>query len=813
MRGLFTADKLGIEPIAIIKIDSVFYASKKLGEGTGDSVNNAAGKLIDIGDISFELDSINQAHKNSCSITLFGKFTFNYKTPIEVYQAYVNNNLVTSTLAFKGELLAPCTWSEENNTTSFTIENKYSEEKVGYDLNPDDYTENPPSLDNNGLPIVFGRVRHLEAVRVTHLLKGTTNEPIKAKDLEGTSGTYGSCTIQVENGKFFPQDEEKDYIIGGLKFAGTMSGDILTVNGPLLPRFTDIMISIDNNGQSYGNKATIGSEDYDRGVRLKGLWCLLDTQLNFCLDQQGTTCEFEYNWVITESSGYTIEECSKYGLQGWGMKRSDPLYNPIWNSVYPPLILESGAEVTLDDPSGPKYVCHVNKFTNGSLVEVSAYRNINGRKVMCILPSSYYTVTTEDSTVTVTGGETCLSITLTNELSFYDKEGWDSDTIYVSVDAGDKKFTDILSDLMTEANLSLEYATDLVTDLANLKMNFVIYNTVEILQLCQQLAYQAGCALLYRYDNTVKLQKLYEKDSVVVTLTDADIKLDSVELSHTDFSDIITKVLIDYKFKMSDDSKKYIISNNTDVYGLVESSDNFFAYSNLTNIKTFANFWLKRNSNSWKTAEFDIFLDKMECEIFDWVTVPVEIGATDGMVVGLNQNPETGLIHLKLWFPIKYNETESSSEAFATLTFDSTNPVDGLSQKDYKVDQLENGYTKSGSGHSQPEAGDTGVSGPDPRGMSLKILTITNISSTMVTGIIESNDITTSAHETTGGGGTELLEVNAYCLIAGGDTNSNLSSCVPLVHIGDKIPVFYCTSESNWYCVTLFQPSVNCNCL
>ena len=130
------------------------------------------------------------------------------------------------------------------------------------------------------------------------------------------------------------------------------------------------------------------------------------------------------------------------------------------------------------------------------------------------------------------------------------------------------------------------------------------------------------------------LKYLPEIPTPVDTITVSDIDAEQgmvVELTPTE--DLVTKMTIAWRMSWAaqidmpnqldeyDTEKAIILPNNIAKYGTVEENDDFYIYNQPDIIFKCATFWLIRKSNTWKRIKFRTFLNKLNLETFDAVTL------------------------------------------------------------------------------------------------------------------------------------------------------------------------------------------------
>jgi len=225
--------------------------------------------------------------------------------------------------------------------------------------------------------------------------------------------------------------------------------------------------------------------------------------------------------------------------------------------------------------------------------------------------------------------------------------------------------------------------------LVNFPMNFPILERKNTLDVLQELAYQARCAL-WITGGVFYIKYLPEEPAAVDTITVSDIDAESgVDVSLTNTEDLITKMRVKWRISWApgetdqerDSSEKWmILRHNINRYGTHEEEFVWYAYNQPDTILKCATFWLIRKSCTWKKVKFKTFLHKLNLETFDCVNLNfaggyVASGAVKAMVLKANYNSADNLIDFECLVPVKAGEMEKSRYYWpSTLRVDETWP-------------------------------------------------------------------------------------------------------------------------------------------
>ena len=148
-------------------------------------------------------------------------------------------------------------------------------------------------------------------------------------------------------------------------------------------------------------------------------------------------------------------------------------------------------------------------------------------------------------------------------------------------------------------------------------------------QLLQEIAFQARCAL-WISDGAFYLKYLPEEPTPADTITISDIDADNgIEVELTATEDLVTKMKIKWRLSwtaVSDrpedtNEQTIILRHNVAKYGLQEQDYDFYIYNQPDIVYKCGTFWMIRNSITWKRIKFKTFLNKLNLETFDAVTL------------------------------------------------------------------------------------------------------------------------------------------------------------------------------------------------
>ena len=135
---------------------------------------------------------------------------------------------------------------------------------------------------------------------------------------------------------------------------------------------------------------------------------------------------------------------------------------------------------------------------------------------------------------------------------------------------------------------------------------------------------------LWISDGAFYLKYLPEEPTPADTITISDIDADSgIEVELTATEDLVTKMKIKWRLSwtaVSDrpedtNEQTIILRHNVAKYGLQEQDYDFYIYNQPDIVYKCGTFWMIRNSITWKRIKFKTFLNKLNLETFDAVTL------------------------------------------------------------------------------------------------------------------------------------------------------------------------------------------------
>lgn len=681
------ATNLGTEPVIVIEIQWVAggprtaYGDKTVPgvkgtiheiSGLDDVVQVSGGSQsqqisITLSDTSGELkgilDSIDP-HKKKCW----------------VYQWFDGMALSEKFLIFQGVLNSPIEWDEGARTFKFDVVSKIEDVEVGFSIEEGDFPNPPETLIGKPWPLCFGTVVNVPALRVDSIRQGilaegtgihdfTLHKRLALANLLTCSSSitgYGttvnntltgglvyypiytedpSCvqqkcveierlTLELEEqldaeynpvrifgGENFPQNTKITLNIKNGLFTGRMNGEIFTITGRLHP---------ENNGKGRVRKTETEEE--------------IESICGPPRFSQDSTTEDE----ALDAAGSPQTVGAKASRLSWAKYNAADSSSFFWAN--------GGSRVTFQADQAVVYVVNLLPST---ILRVSAFRTIDGLRSLYTVPSTYFTIRETD----YTGYDGVTEIVFHRPLStqnLKDGGGWE-DEIYVTLTSEIGPNTvDILEwfiDKYTDYNIDSTSFDDTRDLIDNYPMHFALLERKNLINVLEEIAYQARCALWLK-DDTFYIRYLSLEPSADDTITEDDVLPNSLRIVHTPTEDLVTKYVAHWKsdYAINKDNLLILRSRNIADYGTHSEDYDFYCFNILELVRKTATFWLIRKSNTWRRAIFKTPISKLTLETFDTaaLTLPdVADGTIKGTVEAANYNSDDHTIDFEVWTPCK----------------------------------------------------------------------------------------------------------------------------------------------------------------
>ncbi len=367
---------------------------------------------------------------------------------------------------------------------------------------------------------------------------------------------------------------------------------------------------------------------------------------------------------------------------------------------------EAGATV---DIFSSEPITYVASIVPGTVLTVKAYKTFENERKLINVPTDLYTVETVDY-----GPVTAVQITIDKPLSTITGQGW-SDDIYITFESDIGPHTCDILQYIIDNYTDLEYDTTsftaIRTKLDPFPMNFPILDKKNALDVLQEIAFQARCAL-WLSNGTFYIKYLPEEPTSDQTITVSDIDAEeglTVELTPTE--DLVTRMNVEWRISWNEDEpNKIILRHNVKKYGTQAEDFFFYCFNQPDIVLKAATFWLIRKSNTWKKVKFKAYLQLLNLEVFDTVLLSlgsdyVSTGDVKAIVDEASYNSDDQTIDFTVSTPIK-----SGTMVEYQFYWPSQLAVTEKFPTDF---ELENGYA-GGDGVGAGATGDLPIGYTDP---------------------------------------------------------------------------------------------------
>lgn len=676
------ATQYGTEPIVILEIGWVdgispsSYADRDIG-------TTVKGRILDVSGLDNVINVLGGGESQQISVVLDDhdgtlKAIMDHhdihKRPCWVYQWFEGLDLSDKFLVFKGEINSPLEWSEGERTIRFDVISRIEDVEVGFSIEEGRFPVAPEDLVGKPWPLVFGTCINVPALRVQSPFRGVlgtstgivdfmlatklaaaqrltcpdkfmgykatyagsfhsgvTIQEIWADDEDclkrrceaietltlslSEQQSYQYATLRIFGGDKFPQGEVVTLDIDGAKFTGTFSGETFTVQSRRHPNYDPVTGGILQTDQQAAIRSNCGVAYYTAPG--EGLVDELPTDIH----------------------------SAKAAMS----KRSWEAFNAIQLAGFH--WVSAGSEVHLD---GDQEIIYIANILPSVIHRVSAYRSINGgSRQLVTVPEDYYTIRQVDYE-----SYQVMEIVFTRPLSSRG-DGWDDD-IYVTLTSSVGPNTvDIVRwfiETYTDYGIDEASFTDVRAKIDNYPMHFPLLERKNIIEVLEEIAYQARCAI-YMKNDVFFLKYLAEEPTSVDTITESDVLNESLRVHHTPTEDLVTKYVARWvEDHAKDDPNTVILRHNVAKYGTHEEEFDYFTFNIYSLVKKSATFWLIRKANTWRKASFKTPVSKLNLEVFDCVTLdlphvcPTPVKA---IIEKASYDSNDHAIEFEVWTPIK----------------------------------------------------------------------------------------------------------------------------------------------------------------
>ena len=666
---------LATQPLVIIRIEwensgTIYYADKAI------VFNGNACKpvILDFSPVACQKQDESMGGFSSASVTMddsSGELHTIYnreffeKTICTVYHWWPNLDTVDAVTILKGKIWGETAWSEGERTLSFTIESQIKGQVIGYTTVEEDIENICEEGKNRDLPICFGRVFNVPAVKVISPPIGKLTADFAIELLGESDGT----DLKIYDSWDFPQkgtdkngnpiNDDITLWVDGILFEGYFQAGEWTTVTANVPFYENVYFNARPSIGADPNRNDPRFAWIDADYNLVGKYCyVVDTStsieyVNFCVWQDGTKCQFARAWFPRRGKRYieTLERaldptnfdkssCARvdssfklieargepsdtwdeqYYLYGQGLAvNQSQLKQFAWWEAYKYIKpdtwgLKSGAVVLLwTTDYKTTYVCNLEP--SDAILDV--YGMINekdeeGKTEKCwrMIPQNYYT---KQLSKDYGSGHNSTALEFDIPLEQMLGEKWTGE-VFVSLDSS------IGPNVCTVVRHLIETYSDLAVDegdfhmltgttfarVANYPVGFALFDRQDVFEVCQDIAWQARCALFVNGNGDISMKYLsYEPTSNIQLVNEDVTKFKSLSLSFTSIDECVTHSIWKWRKNYKNrtpDNKKRRKSKN-EKQEYFDQFEDAREYTYVFNTETIGTF----------TDTFDIFIYNLE---------------------------------------------------------------------------------------------------------------------------------------------------------------------------------------------------------
>jgi len=180
--------------------------------------------------------------------------------------------------------------------------------------------------------------------------------------------------------------------------------------------------------------------------------------------------------------------------------------------------------------------------------------------------------------------------------------------------------------------------TDAENRMGGMAFGFSLTQPMRLCQACQALAFQCRCSLNWD-DGEACLRWLRNGPGTsVATITDSMRILDSVVKKHTDFeAEVYSEVLA--RWQQENEKREVAVADATaeSAHGRKVLSIDCWGHNTKDNVKTIANFWLRRLKDIWTVYQWRSHLDTVQLQREDTVGLTFSTYAPAGTEVTITE--------------------------------------------------------------------------------------------------------------------------------------------------------------------------------
>jgi len=616
-----------------------------------------------------------------------------HKAPVKVWLYETGTSFsVDKTPVFLGQINSPVEWSEGQRTLSLKVVNRIEDTAVGFSAEEGEFPALPEELVGRPWPLCFGTTINVPCLKAVPAISG------KLAGGVGISDFTLAGRIQLAEAVTCPQTPigfKCTTQVGAGQYSATCNIAFETDQACLQSRCVEIerlsLMKEEQESYEYKTITIFGGEEFPQGRRITiningGLFTgrfngTIANPSNEFIIASRQHPDFDENTGSVKQKTFeqAIESaCPGSAYQAQDSDFADTAFGPVFTGLRSSRIsweayrdapqasffwAGGGSTVTLETAKAIVYVANIVPST---ILRVAAWRTLNGNRFLLTVPDKYFTTRQVNY-----NGYNVMEIVFQRPLSSEDLDtggGWTDDIYVTQVSSVGPNTVDIIEwfiDTYTSYSKDSTSFTAVRSAIDNYPMHFALLSRPNLLNILQDIAQKARCALWQKLD-TFYIKYLSEEPSPVDTIEEADVLATedgsgSLIITLTPTVDLVTELTCRWRRDYSlNDDYTVILRHNVKKYGPHKREEDYYVYGHQQLVKKSATFWLIRWANTWKRIKLSVPLSFLKLEPFDAVTIdlPDVAPATfTGIVERATLDTGGKQIDLEIWTPIRAGET------------------------------------------------------------------------------------------------------------------------------------------------------------
>lgn len=664
--------------------------------------------------------------------------------PAAVYLAFNGTTPNDWIILIHGRTVGPIEWDETALTMEMSIETLVQSQEIGFSATHDDFSDLNPNAEGVPWPMIFGACSHVPSLLVVkhpsaHLQCALRFSHDRIFDLinnaqdivmvgnpdtlcflnESDVDSVAEEVLFVDDASQFPQGRKISIIIDDVVFVGQfVSNTKFEISESNVAKYKDVPVA-NGHAADVDKILLLGDDTVIANCNCYFLSPSGKEWYNYCEKQEGRTCYFRFPFIDPDTlqpvdmTGKKISEVyaiSKAGVRDniagdvnllkdacTFRKRNagDNNFGALVDRFKKACVDGSAwwsvpmdTEVRLWDSSNSDvYVASLSPLS--AIKAVWGKRKVQyGNKTRTIfsqLPTSYYQV---DGARYRINGMTATAIVVTPPLSDYTDQDWEEDIFVTATGSigpnpiaiikwAVKNYTDLAADPSMFARAMGQVEP---------QANFALFEKKDALKFCQEVAFQARCALLldnggvgpiflpaqptqqWNFDETsvkeIKLGFTERKDIYTKFIaTYATTYKDHAHLSEAHQKDIrrvenIVRSLLPTDIRGKSENKIHVFNLNINRFGTRVRSETAYIFNDEAPVKKFCDFWGFRGANCWRMVTITTWLQGVRLQPFDGVVLNfsnyniLNSNLVPAVVDSVSFNPSNFTTTLYLWLPV-----------------------------------------------------------------------------------------------------------------------------------------------------------------